>query len=89
MHCRKLPRNIRGEVTSYYANIWVASAGVLEPAKLCTDESCQVLHCASEWATAACACSHRLVCSTGLHTFVVELIPAVHVFGVPIITETT
>ena len=27
MRCRQLPRSMQGEVTSYYANIWVASAG--------------------------------------------------------------
>ena len=28
MHDRQLPRAIRSEVTSYYADIWVASAGL-------------------------------------------------------------
>lgn len=28
MHQRKLPRGIRGEVTNYYADIWVATAGL-------------------------------------------------------------
>lgn len=88
MHCRKLPRSIRGEVTSYYANIWVASAGAVGPAKFGLMGSFNFALC---WRQGVCCTSMHacLLCIFGsAHICCSNAVRFAPVTKVPIITET-